>query len=239
VHDIAVRTDATIGALLDRVDALIGLEHVVVALTADHGVAPLPEALAAHSLPGGRMTSQDLFGPIQAAVARRFGEGKWLQATAGTSPYLDYSLAAARDADLEVVRNTAAAAARAVPHVARVYTRDELQRANVPNDRIGSRILRGFNAQRSGDLEIVLEPYWLRQGSGTTHGTPYNYDAHIPLILMGARIAPGEYTGAVALNDLAPTLATLAHVEIPAGSAGRVLSEALRSAAASDDRPAR
>ena len=89
--------------------------------------------------------------------------------------------------------------------------------------------MRGFNAQRSGDLEIILEPYWIRQATGTTHGTPYNYDAHIPLILMGARIKAGEYSVAVALNDLAPTLATLTGVEIPSGSAGRVLTEALRS----------
>jgi hypothetical protein len=116
----------------------------------------------------------------------------------------------------------------AVPHVARVYTRDQLQRGEVPNDRVGSRVLRGFNAQRSGDLEIILEPYWMRQAQGTTHGTPYNYDAHIPLILMGPRIQAGEYSGAAALNDLAPTLSTLVGVEIPAASVGRVLTEAIR-----------
>ena len=88
----------------------------------------------------------------------------------------------------------AAAAATKIPHVARVYTRDQLLLGNVPNDRIGSRVLRGFNAQRSGDLEIILEPYWIRQAQGTTHGTPYNYDAHIPLILMGRGVAPGEYS---------------------------------------------
>jgi arylsulfatase A-like enzyme len=126
----------------------------------------------------------------------------------------------------------AAAAATRVPHVARVYTRDQLLSGAVASDRVGSRILRGFNAQRSGDLEIVLEPYWMRQAQGTTHGSPYNYDAHIPLILMGARIQPGEYSNATALNDLAPTLATLAKVEIPAGSSGRVLNEAFRPAAA-------
>jgi len=71
----------------------------------------------------------------------------------------------------------------------------------------------------------------MRQAEGTTHGTPYNYDAHIPLILMGSRIAPGEYDQQVALNDLAPTLATLLHIEIPAGSSGRVLTEALRTKA--------
>ena len=100
-------------------------------------------------------------------------------------------------------------------------------------------MLRGFNAQRSGDLEILLEPYWMRQASGTTHGSPYNYDAHIPLIVMGARIKPGEYYGRAALNDLAPTLASLVGVEIPAASVGRVLTEALRPAAAPAVRPAR
>ena len=73
----------------------------------------------------------------------------------------------------------------AVPHVTRVYTRDELARGVAPDDRIGHRIIRGFNQQRSGDLEIILEPNWIRNPTGASHGTPYNYDAHIPLILMG------------------------------------------------------
>jgi hypothetical protein len=123
-------------------------------------------------------------------------------------------------------RAVAAQAAMAVPHVARVYTREQLL-LGVPGDRIGSRVLRGFNPQRSGDLEILLEPYWMRQATGTTHGTPYNYDAHIPLILMGQRIRPGAYADHAALNDLAPTLATLLAVPIPSGSSGRVLTEAL------------
>jgi arylsulfatase A-like enzyme len=102
-----------------------------------------------------------------------------------------------------------------------------LLRGEVPNDRIGQRVLRGFNAQRSGDLEIILEPFWIRQAQGTTHGTPYNYDAHIPLILMGPRIKRGTYSDPVALNDLAPTLTTLIEVEPPSGSSGRVLTEAI------------
>ena len=159
--------------------------------------------------------------------------------TAGSSPYLNYAMIEQRQLDVSAVRRVAAEAAAKVPHVARVYTRDQLLRGEVPNDRIGSRVLRGFNAQRSGDLEIILEPYWIRQAQGTTHGTPYNYDAHIPLVLMGRRIKPGEYADAVALNDLAPTLATLAGVEIPAGSSGRVLTEALRPAPAEVPRPKR
>ena len=228
VRDIAIKTDRVIGRLLAQVDKSVGLQHTLVALTTDHGVAPVPEAIREQGLPGGRMSNKELFGPIEQALAAKYGEGKWLMATAGSSPYLNYELIDKLRLDPTEVRRVAAAAATKIPHVARVYTRDQLLLGNVPNDRIGSRVLRGFNAQRSGDLEIILEPYWIRQAQGTTHGTPYNYDAHIPLILMGRGVAPGEYSNQAALNDLAPTLATLLAIEIPAGSSGRVLSEALR-----------
>ena len=231
VRDIAIKTDRVIGRLLAQVDKSVGLQHTLVAFTTDHGVAPVPEAIREQGLPGGRMSNKELFGPIEQALAAKYGEGKWLMATAGSSPYLNYELIDKLRLDPMEVRRVAAAAATKIPHVARVYTRDQLLLGNVPNDRIGGRVLRGFNAQRSGDLEIILEPYWIRQAQGTTHGTPYNYDAHIPLILMGRGVAPGEYSNQAALNDLAPTLATLLAIEIPAGSSGRVLSEALRPAA--------
>jgi hypothetical protein len=240
VRDVAVKTDRAIGRLLSRVERLVGLQHVLVALTADHGVAPVPEVAREFGLNAGRMTANELFGPIQQALEAKYGAGKWVVSTAGSSPYLNYELMAALKADPADVRRTAAEAAAAVPHVARVYTRDQLQRGEVSTDRVAQRVLRGFNAQRSGDLEILLEPYWMRQTTGTTHGTPYNYDAHIPLILMGTRIKPGEYSDHVALNDLAPTVATLLDVETPSGSSGRVLTEAIRPAGATTAaRPAR
>jgi hypothetical protein len=226
LRDIVIRTDREIGRLLERVDAAVGLQHTLVALTSDHGVAPVPETLAERSLPGGRITNKELFDPIERALAARFGEGQWIAATAGSSPYLNYKLIDQLTLDAVDIRRVAAAAAVAIPHVARVYTRDQLLRGEVFDDLIGRRVLRGFNAQRSGDLEIILEPFWMRQATGTTHGSPYNYDAHIPLILMGRRIRAGSYPGHVALNDLAPTLATLIEVDAPSGSSGRVLTEA-------------
>src|SRR5688572_28138861 len=227
VRDIAVRTDRVIGQLLQRVDKLVGLRHTLVALTADHGVAPVPEDLTRRSLPGGRITNKELFGAIEKALAGRFGEGQWLLSTAGSSPYLNYALIDQLKLDPAEVRRVAAAAAAAFPHVARVYTRDQLVSGSVAGDRIAQRVVRGFNAQRSGDLEIILEPYWMRSATGTTHGTPYNYDAHIPLVLMGPRIKPGTYSDHVALNDLAPTITTIVGVDTPSGSSGRVLTEAL------------
>ncbi len=227
VHDMAVRTDRVIGELLAKVDAIVGLDHTIVAFTTDHGVAPVPEMQASRKLPGGRLKQDELFGPITAALTAKYGEGQWILATAGTSPYFNYALIAEKGLDPVEVRRVAAAAAASVPHVARVYTRDQLLAGAVPPDVVGRRIGRSYNPARSGDLEIVLEAYWLRSSSGTTHGTPYSYDAHIPLIVMGPGIKGGAYHTAAALNDLAPTLAALLHIETPSGSAGRVLAEAL------------
>jgi predicted AlkP superfamily pyrophosphatase or phosphodiesterase len=227
VRDISIRTDRVIGQLLAQVDTLVGLQHTIVAFTTDHGVAPVPEHLEERGLPGGRMTSKDLSGPIEEALEKRYRRGEWVIGMAGSSPYLNHDLIEGLRLDPAEVRQVAATAAAAVPRVSRVYTRDQLIRGEVPNDLLGRRVLNGFHAGRSGDLEILLEPYWIRSSSGTTHGTPYVYDAHIPFILMGPRIKAGEYGRHVALNDLAPTLATLLGVAAPAGSSGRVLTEAL------------
>ncbi|NQW03520.1 MAG: alkaline phosphatase family protein [Acidobacteria bacterium] len=227
VHDVTVRADAIVGALLAYVDKAVGLEHTLVALTSDHGVAPLPEVLTARGREAGRQDPRLLPGTIQQALVDRFGEGQWNLSTAGSSPYLNYGLIAERGLKVADVRKVAAEAAERVPHVARVYTRDQLARGDVRGDRISQRVLRSFNTERSGDLEILLDQNWMRLAAGTTHGTAYDYDSHIPLILMGPGIRPGQYKDSVALNDLAPTLAALAGIKAPSGSSGRVLTEAL------------
>ena len=125
-------------------------------------------------------------------------------------------------------------AARAIadsPHVARVYTREQLLLGQVSRDKFSDRIVRSFNARRSGDLEVVNDPYWVRVATGTTHGTPFSYDSHIPLIFMGPGIKPGRYARSVALNDLAPSLATMLNVETPSGSVGRALYEMMSGVA--------
>ncbi len=200
--------------------------------TSDHGVAPLPELQQERRLPGGRIRTSALFPPIVAALEARFGPGAWLLATAGSSPYLNHALIAEKGLDASEVRRVAAEAARRTPHVLRVYTRDQLQRGEVAPDLIGRRVLRGFHEQRSGDLEIVFDPYWMRAVDGTTHGTPHNYDAHIPLVFMGPGVTPGRYHQPTALNDLAPTVAAMLGVAVPSGADGRVLAEMLARPAA-------
>ena len=234
VRDISIKTDRVLAKLFACLDERVGMRNVLVVLTSDHGVAPLPEDLARWKMPGGRMSSADLFGPIKSALEAKFGKGEWIVGTAGTTLYLNLDLVRQKELDAAEVRRVAATAAAAVPHVERVYTRDQLQRGEVPNDPISNRVARSFNEERSGDLEILLEPYWIRSSSGTTHGTPYSYDTHIPLIFMGSWIKPGHYPENVALNDLAPALATILGIETPSGSVGKVLNEIIQGGVANE-----
>jgi arylsulfatase A-like enzyme len=209
------------------VDRQVGLARTLVALTADHGVAPLPEMLAARKMPGGRFGRASLEDEVARALETAFGPGKWIEGRAGSSLYLNGTLAREKGLDLEVVAEKAAAAARELPPVYRALTRGQLLRGAVPDDPWCRRVLRSFHPARSADVEVILYPYWIAAGAGTTHGTPYSYDTHVPLLLSGPGVRPGRYHEAVALNDLAPTLATLLEVETPSGSTGRVLVEAL------------
>jgi arylsulfatase A-like enzyme len=226
VREMSVRTDKLLGQLFQAVDRQVGMANVLVVLTADHGVAPIPEVNMGRKMPGGRIPSDTFTHAVERALNKRYGEDKWVLNSSEGNVYLDQSLIADKKFDPSEVEQVAARALMAVPHVFRVYTRQQLLNGNA-SDPVGRRVLNGFYARRSADLEVLLEPFWLFSESGTSHGTPFGYDTHIPLIFMGAGIRAGVYQRPVALNDVAPTLAAILEIEPPAGSVGRVLPEIL------------
>jgi bisphosphoglycerate-independent phosphoglycerate mutase (AlkP superfamily) len=83
----------------------------------------------------------------------------------------------------------------------------------------------GFFGPRSGDLFVLQDPFYLWDATGTSHGTPYDYDTHIPVIFMGSGIKAASYARRIAPNDIAPTLSAILGVAQPSGSIGNVLLE--------------
>jgi hypothetical protein len=229
VRDITVRTDLALDRLLDAVDRRVGLARTVVVVTADHGVATVPEEMAAWKMPGGRFPRADLARAATGALGKAFGPGPWLEGRAGSALYLNQGLMAEHGLDPATVERRLASGVETVARVWRAYTRSQLLEGRVPPDPWSRRVLVSFDRERSGDVEVLLEPYWMSASSGTTHGTAYSYDTHIPLMVMGPGIRPGRYDRAVVLNDLAPTLATLLGVETPSGSSGQALAEILET----------
>ncbi len=228
VRDISLRTDLVLGRLLAFLDRRIGAGKYVMVLTGDHGVAPVPETNEQRKMPGGRLEPAKLTAAVESALETRFGAGHWILSSAAGAIYLDYAALAARHFDPAEARRVAASAARLFPHIARVYTRDEMMVGADSEDPLGRAVRNGFYAPRSGDVFIIPEPYYMFTARGTTHGTPYGYDRHVPVIFYGAGIAAGRHRENIAVNDIAPTLAALFDVEPPSGAFGGVLTGALR-----------
>lgn len=241
--DITLRTDQQIGTLLDFVNRKVGLQNTLVAFTADHGVAPIPEHASAMGLTGGRISNTDIMNASRNAVRARFG-GKD-DAKDSTADYISESLvngniffntvALTRDGiNREEIERVVARAVLTVPGINRAFTRTQLETGSISaGDVIGRRVLHGFHPRRSGDVILVQEPFkYFSEGANpipATHGSPFSYDTHVPLIIMGQGVAAGRYAQAATPADLAPTLSTLLRIQAPSNSVGRVLNEGLSS----------
>lgn len=227
VRAICLETDQVLDRLFKFLDSSIGLNNVLVVMLGDHGVAPLPEANAAARMPGGRMPARIVQNTVQSALAKKYGDGKWILSSAEHSLYLNQDLVREKKLNRIEVEETVRETALAIPHVFRVYTRTQLMNGNGGNDTIGRCVLNGFHPGRGADIYILLESFWMFGASGTTHGTAFSYDSHVPVIFMGPGIRTGFFDDPIVVNDVAPTLATVLDIEMPSGAAGRVLKEIL------------
>ena len=233
VQDVLMRLDQTIGRLLDQLDRRVGREKYVLAFTADHGVAVIPEQAAADGGDAGRIKMGDMMALVDKIAADKLGPGRRVATQAYSEFYFRGPVfdTIAADPDLLASIKTAL---EAFPGVDRVYDRREVPGLERSDDPVARAVAAGFFPDRSGDLIVVPKANWIFvsddktvvPGNATTHGTGWAYDTEVPLILLGAGIAPGRHAAPASPADLAPTLARLAGVSLPTAT-GRVLEEAL------------
>ena len=225
VQDLLVGLDSTIGSLLGKLDRVVGPDRYVVALTADHGVAPIPEAATAGGLNAGRVRPAALIRRIDDALSQVLGRGVYVARVNYTGLYFKpgvYDRILANPHALRAVTD----AILTSPGVWRVFRSDRLDRQYIGDDPVARAVRLGHFPGRSGDMIIVPKPYWIMSSDATTHGTLHGYDQRVPVILMGAGIHPGRYLQEATPADIAPTLAFLIGVTL-AHPDGRVLVEAL------------
>jgi predicted AlkP superfamily pyrophosphatase or phosphodiesterase len=226
VQDVLVRLDQVVGKLLDALDRSVGAGRYVLALSADHGVAPIPEQAVALGINAGRVLSTDIRAATQGVLTRLLGEGTFygafsetnLSLTPGTLEQLR-----AKPGAIDAVKT----ALMAVPGIAHVYGPDELAATTPTDDPILRATRLSYYPGRSGDFVMIPKPYWTIVRTGTTHGTPYGYDQHVPVLFYGAGIKPGRYLSRATPVDIAPTLAALIGVTL-SHTDGRVLVDALK-----------
>jgi len=235
-------------------DKTVGLSNVWMALTADHGIAPIPAENTRLGLPAAEVDAAQLYEKLNAELNSRFSPNKKTQyfLSGADLPYITLDQRAfravgvdektAEEAVAGLLSATVAAqtvSGEALPaqhrlpptlHVQHVYTRQQMLAGQFPASEWGRLMAHSAVDHGNWYLFVSLDPYQMSQlGGGTTHFAPYSYDRHVPLAFYGAPFAPGEYHGRVAPVDLAATFASLAGVNQPSAAVGRVLTEALKA----------
>ncbi len=245
VQDIIVRLDRQLAAFFADLNRRFQPGEVLIALTSDHGAASIPEYMAGLGVDAGRIKKKQLDDAITTALNARFGapagDAKWILALEDPGVFLNRELIAAKKLDAAEVQRVAGEATLGVRGMMAYFTRAQLVSGQLPSNRWAGFFEKSFHPARSGDVLLMTQPFyfWGSYGdrdTGSTHGSPFEYDTHVPLILMGAGVRPGTYAANADIADLAPTLAALLGISAPAGVEGRRLNEVLDNA--SSARPA-
>jgi predicted AlkP superfamily pyrophosphatase or phosphodiesterase len=247
VMDIALRVDRSIGTFLDFIDSKVGLRNTIVIFTADHGVAPIPEHAAALGLDGARLRGEDVLSAVRTAITARYNPkgttpdptadyiytydfgGRLQPAFINGNIYFNYAALQRDGVSLDEVTRVARDAVLTMRGIARAFTRAQLLQGAVSiTDPIERRVVHGFYPARSGDVVVIAEPYkYLGDAIPATHGTPYAYDTHVPLIIVAPGLIPGRYYDRASPADIAPTISALLKTTQPSSAVGRILIEAI------------
>jgi predicted AlkP superfamily pyrophosphatase or phosphodiesterase len=227
IHDQVLRVDHAIGRLLDSLYAIRDSSSVTVVLSADHGVGTLPELAPADMKPRPvRVRLYPLLAPIRAGMTAAHLDSLAIDLD-GNLVFMDRAAFRAAKVNADSVLDVLATALRAAPGVARVDHFGDLV-ADSARDPIARRWSHQFPAQAQIELIVTLTPLSTFGGNVASHGSPRDYDSHVPLIFYGAGVKPGRYQEFVRTVDLAPTLAAIAGVKPTEPIDGVVLKQALR-----------
>jgi hypothetical protein len=199
VLDVTLRSDKIVADLLAFLDARVGRGRYVLGLTADHGVCPLPEVTRANRKEGkdaDRVDPDELRKALDRHLSAKFAGGKPAEWTDVAFPwfYLKARPPLAADVPRRALAASAAEFLAAQPHVARTFTHEQLLGSVPASDPLAARMKRSFYPDRCGDVGVVLAPYCIparAKSTGTTHGAPYDYDTHVPLLVYGPGVRGG------------------------------------------------
>ena len=224
LEDTYLRLDKDIAELLKFLDTWTGNNYLLF-MTADHGAVNNPIFSRDYHIPGGKFESGMLSDSLKKYIAGIYGTDTLIMNASSHNIYLNRSYIESKKINLQQVQETCAAFVTNLKGVSAAMTATELARG-INRTGIYSLMQNGYNVQRSADVMIQLQAGWIDWYSktGTTHGTAYSYDTHVPLIFFGKRIKAGSSVDPVSVCDIAPTISQLLNIEFPSGNSGIPLS---------------
>lgn len=235
IEDMYLRLDKDLATFFTFLDTKIGKGQYTIFLTADHGAAHNTQFLKDHNIPAGTWDDTQVIRGLNAQLLEKYKGERLILSFSNYQVHLNNAVIKRLKLDEAAIKNDCIQYLQQQPAIAFVVDMQKAQTANIPND-LRERIINGYNAERSGAIQIVLNPGWFsgrtpaagRTPTGTSHGTWNPYDAHIPFVLMGWGIKHGSTTRETHMTDIAPTIAALLHIQAPNGNIGKPVGEALK-----------
>ena len=229
-HDHVLRVDRLLADFFNYLDRRVGADKYVVALTSDHGFMNAPEYSNLIGVNAERLNSGMLMKELNATLAKRFKvEGNLAAKFSFPTIILDQSLIAKSALNKTEVELAAQSFLQSYSSVAAVFTRTQLEAGTLPDNAYKTPVVRSWNKDLSGDLYVIFQPGNMMGSNAATHGSPWNYDTNVPVMLYGKSwIKPGKRAERALVADIAPTLSWLLEIRMPNGNEGRVLVESLK-----------
>lgn len=228
-EDGFLRLDKELGSLLDFLDSKVGKNQYTVFLSADHGVAQIPEFMKENKLPGGRVYMNTMMNELNKALKEKFNISNIIVSDDNYQLHLNHpSLDSAKVSKKEVSRWIVDKLSTD-SGIARIFAIEDLYNVPLPTN-IRTMLNNGYYPPRNGDIQIILKPGYIDalSATGTTHGLWNPYDSHIPLLWFGWGIKPGKSNKEVSMTDIAPTLAALLRIQMPSGCVGKPIEEVIK-----------
>jgi predicted AlkP superfamily pyrophosphatase or phosphodiesterase len=220
--------DADITDLLNLFDKRIGKNNYLVFLTADHGAVSNPQYLLDNGQPGGVILFDSLHLKLKNLAGDAPRQESLILDFSGDQIKFNEPLIKARNLNMDSLLTVFTDFLISQPGIAVALTSNELK-TNKYQYGIKQMMQNGFNASRNAEIEFVLKPNWLTwfTKKGTSHGTPYEYDTHVPLIFYGWKIKNNKSDTDVKITDIAPTVSKLLGIDLPSAT-GKPIDELLK-----------
>lgn len=215
IEDTYLRLDQDLAQLLAELDLRVGAGNYVLFLTADHAAAQVPQYLIDHHIPAGYFDDEAFSQNLKAFLGQRFGNEALLHHYSNQQVFINHQVAKSASQSVEVVAQEVRRWALEQGGVADALLADHL-RQPLPTNRWAVMAANGWNAQRSGDVLVQYLPGYIEwHNKGTTHGSSYNYDSHVPVVFYGAGVPVGESAAPVRITQIVATVCHLARIALP------------------------
>lgn len=227
VEDAYLRLDKDLGQFFEFLDKQVGKGAWMVFLTADHGVAHVPGFMKANKLPGGLIDENKLSDGLSVALRQQFGVENLIKDIMNAQVILDIDLIRkTKKLGPSDVADFAIEWLETQEGVSRAVRFADVAKAPIP-DLLATQLKNSYVPSRSGHIQILYKSGFIEgfANGGSTHGSGYKYDTHIPLLWYGWKIKPGQSARNMTMSDIAPTLAALLNIQEPSGSIGEVIHE--------------